>query len=194
MLWNDPKHRGPVERGPAYTYVGGYRSPAEIRVIVIHDTEGSARAFPTQPSARAIARWGAGAKTASWHFVVDENVLIRCVPDDIVAWTAPGANGDGLNIEICGYARWSKFQWFKHQATLKRAAWQVARWCVLYNIPPRWLSDRQLRDGVSEGLVTHAQVSEVFKKSDHSDPGPNFPKGYFLWLVKRRIKWLRREH
>lgn len=194
MLWNDPKHRGPVEQGPRCSYHGPPRDPSNIRVVVIHDTEGSPRAFPRQPSARAIARYGASsAAGASWHFTVDQERLVRCLPDDVVAWTNPGVNYEGLSIEICGYARWTRLHWFRHQATLKRAAWQTARWCVRYGIPARWLTDRQLRDQVTDGLSTHAQVSRVFRRSDHTDPGPNFPRGYFLWLVKRRVKWLRQE-
>src|SRR5262245_31014112 len=138
MLFNDPKHRGPTTFGPKCSYHGPPRDPSVIRLVVIHDTEGSARQFPSQPRAAAIARYGASSVAkASWHFTVDETTLIRCLPDDVVAWCAPGANYDGLHIEICGYARWSRLAWFKHQSTLKRAAWQAARWCVAYNIPPR---------------------------------------------------------
>lgn len=186
MIWKDPKHRGPITRGPYIAYNGGFRNPALIRVIVIHDAEGS--------NAKNVASWGAsGQRNASWHYVVDDTHLIQQVPDSKIAWTAPGANRDGLNIEICGFARWSRLQWFRRQATLKRAAWQVARWCVEHNIPARWLTDAQLRNRASEGLTTHAQCSRVFRGSNHTDPGPNFPRGYFLWLVKRRIKWLKAE-
>jgi hypothetical protein len=183
MLWNDPKHRGPVKRGPRIPYNGGARDPYSVRLIVIHDTEGG--------TAMGVARWGANQRNASWHCTVDDNEVVRSLEDGVVAWAAPGANTDGLQLEICGYAKWSKLQWFRRQATLKRSAWQVARWCVKYGIPPRWLSDKQLRDKVSEGLITHAQCSKVFGGSSHWDPGPGFPKGYFIWLVKRRVKWLK---
>lgn len=192
MLWKDPKHRGPVKNGPKAVYHGASRWPGSIRLVVIHDTEGGG--FPKQPPARGVANYGASRSArASWHVTVDETEAIRCLPDDVVAWAAPGANTDGLQLEICGHARWSRLQWFRHQATLKRSAWVVARWCVLYGIPARWLTDRQLADRASEGLCTHAQCSRVFRGSDHTDPGPNFPAGYFLWLVKRRVKWIRQE-
>lgn len=186
MLWNDPKHRGPVENGPRARHNSGPRDLSRIRLVVMHDTEGG--------TARSVAAYFASqGSRASTHWAVDEDRAVRCLPDDIVPWGAPGANQDGIHIEQCGYARWSRLEWFRHQATLKRAAWVAAKACVKYGIPPRWLTDRELADHVTEGLTTHAQVSKVFRGSDHTDPGPHFPKGYFILLVKRRVKWLERE-
>lgn len=183
MIWNDPKHRGPITRGPYIAYNGGPRPDSAIRLVVLHDAEGS--------SAKNTAAWGAGGqRNASWHYIVDNDHLIQQVPDNVIAWAAPGANKDGLQLEICGFAKWSRKMWFTHQATLKRAAWQVARWCVEYGIPARYMTDAQLGNGYM-GITSHVQVNRVYKGSDHSDPGPNFPYGYFLWLVKRRIGWIK---
>ena len=63
---------------------------------------------------------------------------------------------------------------------LRRAAYRVAKWCWLYSIGPKWLSDRQLAGGTARGLTTHKQVTEVFKRGTHWDPGPNFPRDVFL--------------
>lgn len=181
----DQKHRGPITRGPYIPYNGGYRPTSRIRLVVIHDAEGA--------SAKGVAAYGAsGQRNASWHMTCDDNYLIQQLPDNIIAWAAPGANSDGLQLEICGYASWSKLTWYRHQSTLKRAAWQVARWCLEHGVPAVWLTDAGLKGG-DLGLTTHAQVSKVFRGSDHTDPGKNFPKDYFLYLVKRRIKWLRQE-
>ena len=183
MLFNDPKHRGPITRGPYIHYNGGPRNVNRIRLIVIHDAEGA--------NAKAVASWGAGGqRNASWHYVVDDDNLIQQVKDDVVAWAAPGANSTGLQLELCGFAHWSKLEWFRHQDTLKRAAWQVARWCHAYGIPAVWLTPAQVKGGY-EGLTTHVDVNKAYGGSDHSDPGPNFPRSYFLFLVKRRLKWLR---
>jgi hypothetical protein len=179
----DAQHRKPVHYGPWISYNGGPRSLDSIRVIVVHSTESS--------SAAGTASWGAGGqRNASWHAVVDGKETFRQVRDGTISWTAPGVNRDGLHVEIVGYAKWSKARWFLNQSTLKRAAWQVARWADEYGIPARWLTDDQLRRGY-EGLTTHAQASKVYGGSNHWDPGPGFPKGYFLLLVKRRLKWLK---
>lgn len=180
----DQKHRGPVTQGPYISYNGGHRPVSQIRLIVIHDAEGA--------NAKGVAAYGAsGQKNASWHMTVDDNWLIQQLPDNVIAWAAPGANRDGLQLELCGFASWKKLDWFKHQGTLKRAAWQVARWAVAYDIPARWLTTKQLQDGVTEGITTHVDVNKAFKGSDHTDPGPGFPRGYFLFLVKRRIGWIK---
>lgn len=179
----DKRHRKPVQIGPSCKHRGPPRSPASIKYVVIHDAEGA--------SAQGVANYGATTSTVvSWHVTCDNEVLIRCLPDWVVAWTAPPCNSSGLQIELCGFARWSKREWYQHQATLKRGAWQVARWCKQYGLPARWLNDSELRAGKKPGIVTHAQVSRVFGMSDHYDPGRNFPSRYFMYLVRRRLRWL----
>jgi hypothetical protein len=185
LTWKDPKHRGPVKHGPYISYNGGSRPESRIRLVVIHDAEGS--------TAAGVAAYGAsGQRNASWHATVDDKEVIVQLPDNIVAWAAPGANTDGLQLELCGYARWSKLTWYRHQSTLKRAAWHTARWCVEHNIPPKWVTDKGLKNG-DLGLTSHVQVNRVYKGSDHPDPGKGFPYGYFQYLVQRRVKWLKEE-
>lgn len=181
----DARHRKPVVFGPRCRWNGGSRRASDIRYIVIHDAEAPSDA------ARGVANYGARTdRKVSWHVVTDDHILIRQLPDLVVSWTAPPLNDEGLHIEMCGYARYSKLDWYRHQATLKRSAWQVARWCRAYKIPARWLTDAELRAGNVKGIVTHAQVSRVFRQSDHTDPGRNFPTRYFMYLVRRRLRWL----
>ena len=184
MTLKDAKHQAPARWGKRCRNHGPRRSLDSLRVIVIHDAEAPSNA------AEGVARYGATTdRSVSWHVVVDDNEAYRQLPDGYVSWTAPGCNHDGLHVEQCGYARYSKVEWFRHQATLKRTAWIVAKWCRHYDIPPVWLSDEGLRAG-KRGMVTHAQVSRVYKRSDHTDPGPNYPRGYFALLVRRRVRWL----
>lgn len=184
MALPDRKHDKPLQQGPFARWNGGVRDIDDIQVIVIHDTESPPN------SAQGVANYGATTdRKVSWHVVVDNNKAIRCVADNKIAWTAPPKNSDGLHVEICGYASYSKVQWFRNQSSLKRAAWVVARWCVKYDIPPVLLTDSALKGGRS-GITTHAQVSRVYKQTDHTDPGKNFPMGYFMYLVRRRVDWL----
>jgi N-acetyl-anhydromuramyl-L-alanine amidase AmpD len=46
------------------------------------------------------------------------------------------------------------------------------------------LSDAQLKQGL-RGIVGHDQVSRVYHKSDHTDPGPNFPWDVFMSRVSQ---------
>jgi len=181
----DSRHRKPVVFGPRCKWDGGNRRATTIRYVVIHSAESPSDA------AQGVANYGARTTTkVSWHVVVDDNMLIRQLPDLAVAWAAPPLNTNGLQIEMCGRASYSKIEWYRHQGTLKRAAWQVAKWCKTYKIPARRLSDSALDEGEEPGIVTHAQVSRVFKKSNHTDPGAGFPMRYFMFLVQRRLRWL----
>lgn len=179
----DRKHDKPWQPGPYCGYHGGQRELSSIRWVVIHDAEGG--------DAQGVARYGVTTKSASWHVTVDDNVAIRCAGDGTIAYHAYSpANDIGLGLEICGYAAWTRRQWFVRQATLKRAAWVTARWCVKYQIPPRWLSDRELL-GNKKGVTYHAQITRVLREGSHTDPGKGFPYGYFMWLVQRRVRWLK---
>ena len=42
-----------------------------------------------------------------------------------------------------------------------RRARAAAKWCWLYDIGPKWLSDRQLANGTARGLTTHKQVNDA---------------------------------
>ncbi|MFC9231045.1 N-acetylmuramoyl-L-alanine amidase [Streptomyces decoyicus] len=154
-----------------------------IRVIVIHDMEA-----PEGPlTAENIAHWFAtmsAASKASAHVCVDNNSAVRCVADGDRAWHAPGANSDGLGIELAGYARQSRGEWLDQysKGVLDQAARVVAGWCQKHNIPARKLSVAELKAG-KRGIVGHRDVSAAYGQTDHSDPGPSFPWDYFLSRV-----------
>ena len=194
MALPDRTHDKALQFGPFCGYHGPQRSPDVIDWVVIHDTEGSSSGYPTQPSAQGVASYGASKSAkASWHVTCDDKLAIRTLGDNTIGYHAYSpANNIGLGLEICGFARWSKIQWYLHQATLKRAAWVTARWCVKYGIPARWLTDSEIR-AQKPGLLTHADVTRALKLGSHTDPGPNFPRYYFLMLVKRRVRWLTAE-
>ena len=163
----------------------GRRAP--IRLIVIHTME----VPETNGAAEAVGKAFADPiRQASAHVGVDANSTVRYVPDDDTAWAAPGANADGLQIELAGRAGQIARQWSDgpSRAILERAARQVAAWCRTYRIPARWLTDAQLADGKTRGIVGHADVSRVFKLSDHTDPGRAFPRASFLARVRVLIR------
>jgi N-acetyl-anhydromuramyl-L-alanine amidase AmpD len=154
-----------------------------IRVIVIHDMEA-----PEGPlTAENIAHWFAtmpATSKASAHVCVDNNSAVRCVADGDRAWHAPGANSDGLGIELAGYARQSRAEWLDQysKGVLDQAAKVVAGWCQKHNIPAVKLTAAELVAG-RRGIVGHRDVSAAYHQTDHSDPGPNFPWDYFLGRV-----------
>lgn len=162
----------------------------KIRLIVIHSME-----FPeTGDTAESCAQYfqnpcdehGVPRPSAA-HLCVDNNSIVRCVLDNNIAGAAPGANHDGLQMELAGYATQTEAEWLDDygRALLDNAANAAAQWCLKYDIPVRLLTNAELADGVSKGFVSHAQVSEVFKQSDHWDPGPAFPWEFFLQSVEK---------
>ena len=149
----------------------GPRSKSQLKWIVLHSTEGG--------TAESVARFFATTAEASTQLVVDDKECYRMVPDLVIPWGAPGVNTGGLHIEQCGYARWSKAEWLKHEHTLQRSAAKAARWAHMYGIPLRWVGPIGLRLG-RKGVTTHADASKAFTPGGHTDPGPGFPKDQWM--------------
>ena len=153
-----------------------------VRVVVVHTMETDEG--PT--IAEAVGNYFAKPATrASAHVGVDPDSRCRYVDDEDTAWAAPGANADGLQLELAGRAGQTSGGWADatSKAILEGGARQTAEWCRKFGIPVRQLTDAQLADGKSKGIVTHDQVSRVFKRSNHWDPGPAFPMTAFLARV-----------
>lgn len=163
-------------------YNSGKRS-VPVRLIVVHAMD--ALAGPT--TAENVGQYFAGEPTgkASSTIGVDSDSIVQYVPDSYVANAAPGANHDGIQVELAGYSKWTRAQWLepKSLATLVLGADACAQYAHKYNIPLYQLSNAELRGG-SRGFVGHYQVSEVYRKSDHTDPGPGFPWDLFMGMVK----------
>lgn len=163
--------------------------------------------------ADAIARYfAAGKNVSSAHYVIDPAKVLQCVLDHTTAYHC-GSNRNTLGYEMCMMpVKDSLREWleggakaeFAHtpskvrlshlrpnfQQMLNRTAQAVARNSLAYDIPVRYLTDAQLvawdkagRPANLGGITTHAQMSKVFKKSTHWDPGM-WPKELFLRRVK----------
>ncbi|GAA4209620.1 hypothetical protein GCM10022252_76400 [Streptosporangium oxazolinicum] len=158
------------------------------RVIVIHTMESPEAGTTAEDVARYFQRLPAD-RPASAHINVDNNSAVRCVADADTAFGAPGCNADGLHLEMAGRAGQSTSQWADAYsiAMLHNAARVVAAWCAKYDIPARRLTRAQLRAG-ERGIVGHADVSAVYRRSDHWDPGNNFPWDWFINLIRQYLK------
>lgn len=179
---------GPCTQGPRAAHGSKPRKASDIRWAVIHSAEAS-DSIGSDHTAEAVARFfadGSDPDRASTQLAVDRDSCVRMLPDLVVPWGAPGANANGVHVEICGRATWSASTWLSktNRPMLDRAAFKVAMWCYHYDIPRKWVGPVALRNG-TPGLTTHADVSKAFVGSGHFDPGPNFPKTLFLDLVKK---------
>lgn len=166
----------------------GYRPMRSkaVRVIVLHTAECGEGASAAEQVAGYFATLTD--RTASAHFCIDSDSIVQCVPLDGVAWAAPGANDDGVQIELAGRAGQGVAGWCDafSVAMLDRAATLVAQLCARYGLPAAFVDEAGLLGGLS-GITTHAAVSRAFKRSTHQDPGPSFPLAAFLDAVRARI-------
>lgn len=168
----------PVVTPKFYTVVSGVRTK---RLIVMHDAEVPETAHAAEDVAHYFQHPDPGKKPSA-HMISDNNSYVRCVKDNNVANGAPGANHDGLQWEMAGYGRQTREEWLDGygKRLLSLTCDGVAQWCVKYGIPARQLSDAELADHTTKGIVGHDQVSRVFRLSDHTDPGPGFPWPVFI--------------
>ena len=161
----------------------------KIRLIVVHSMESQEK----PDTAESVAKWFSGptAPQASAHFCIDNNSAVRVVDDQDIAWGAPGANADGLHIELAGKASQSSSDWLDAYSTkvLDQAAKVIADWCKKYNIPAKKLEPTQVRDGKTSGICGHIDVSRAWPNlGDHYDPGKNFPWADFIGRIQALLK------
>lgn len=177
----------PVIRARHFTKVSG---PRHVRVIVIHSMEAPEKGTTAESVARYFQTTD---RPASAHLCIDADSTIQSVYDNNVAYAAPGCNHDGLQIELAGYARQTNREWLDDYGVqlLDRAANACAQYCLKFDIPVIHLDNGELKSGM-KGIVGHNQVSEVYRKSSHTDPGQGFPWSYFVDLTdKWKVKWIK---
>jgi len=170
----------------ARNYTKANRGPGDVDWVVIHTME----AAEHPGTAENVASWFAGSQAprASAHYNVDGDSIVQSVHEKDVAWHAPGANGRGIGIEHAGYARQTAEDWQDaySQAMLGLSAKLVAGICQRWNIPVEFVDAAGLKAG-KRGLTYHREVSKAWKKSDHWDPGGNFPIDQYLDLVRSHL-------
>jgi N-acetyl-anhydromuramyl-L-alanine amidase AmpD len=170
-----------------YPFIGArHFTPAnrsKVDLIVIHDMEMPEANTTAEQCAQFFA--GPNAPQASAHYCVDADSIVQCVREKDIAWHAPGANSNGIGIEHAGYARQTREEWQDDysKAMLVLSANLTRELCSRWNIPIQFVDVGGLKGGV-RGITTHAAVSQAFHKSDHTDPGPNFPMDVYLTLIK----------
>ena len=160
-----------------------------IRLIVIHSMESQEK----PGTAANVAKWFAGATApqSSAHWCVDSQNAIQIVDDNDTAWSAPGANADGIHIELAGVAAQTRTEWLDTYSSgvLNEAAKIVASYCTKYAIPAVILTPAQVADGKTKGICGHITVTKAFPNlGSHTDPGANFPWDILLDKVHALLK------
>lgn len=151
----------------------------DVLYVVIHTMEA-----PGKPdTAEKVAKYFKTTdREASAHVCIDSDSVVQCVLDNNVAWAAPGANRTGVHLELAGYAKTTPEEWKSayNGLLLNNAADVVAQYCLKYDIPVKRLTNKQLEAGDVKGIIGHDQVTAVFRKGTHTDPGKNFPWEFLI--------------
>lgn len=158
--------------------------------LVVHTIE----AKEASTTGDNTAYWFAGkyveAPRASAHYCFDDDSTILCVPEEHVAWAAPGLNRRGIQLEHAGYARQSLEQWLDpfSRRMLARSAKLAAAACKRWNIPVRFVDAEGLLRG-ERGITTHYQVTKGPGKgrTTHVDPGRYFPMSMYLDMINAEM-------
>ena len=141
-----------------------------VRVLALHTTEGILRA----QDLRAWASW-----TGSSHASADDTGALLTpangfVPYHLAAWTLRSGNPWSENIELCGFASWTRPEWLSRRALLEAAAQWLADRSVARGIPLVKITAQQYRAGAS-GVIDHDDHTDGYNDGTHWDVGENFP-------------------
>lgn len=149
----------------------------EGRLLVVHTAEGAR-------TATALGAWFAqkAAKSSS-HDGVDGSQQIGYVHYPQQSWTVRGGNPISENVELCGFAKWTRAQWLSTgvvdqvtnpRAMLRRCSQWLAERSKANNIPLRKLTPAQVKAGMN-GVIGHADWTVGMRDGTHTDPGEGFP-------------------
>lgn len=164
--------------------------PQRKRWIVLHDMEAPEKGDTAESVARFFRDQAPSPSGSSAQFCIDSDSVVECVPAELVAWHAPGANQLGIGLEHAGYGRQTREQWLDDygKTMLSLSAQLCAELCQHFGIPPVALDPDDLRANLT-GITRHADVTLAFpeKSHGHTDPGPAFPLDYYLALVRGHL-------
>lgn len=150
---------------PNYSSRGGSR----VRLIVLHTAEGARTYqdlgnFFKNPSSGVSSHTGADNTT---------NTVGEYVSSGNKAWTAANANPVAVQLELCGFASWSRDTWMNSNRNMLNncAAW-IAEESKRFGIPMTKLTASQAQ-GTGTGICQHRDLGSW--GGNHSDCGNGFP-------------------
>jgi hypothetical protein len=144
-----------------------------VRILALHDTEG----------ARDVISLGAffqRINNASYHGAVDDFKYEAYVDYSYAAWHMLNANQESDSLSLCGFAAWTRDEWFSHSRMLDLAAAWLAERANARKLPLRHLNDQEIRDCMANrnhpgGIVMHRDYTRATQDGTHTDLGGNFP-------------------
>lgn len=165
--------------------IGAVKTQGANRLFVLHTTEGgegpnSAEAlcsFLGTPGDRQVP--GSNPPRmfgASYQYLIDTDRILPAVEESVVAYSAAGANHDGVHACFPGKANQTRVQWLDpvSRAMIGQCAELMLDRMPKLGIPFNRLTVDEVVAGRS-GYCDHWTISRAYGLSDHTDVGPNFP-------------------
>lgn len=145
------------------------RGGARVLWVTVHTAEGIRKASD-------LAAFFERSTDTSAHAVADDVTLIdNLVPYGLAAWTLRGGNSRSDNLELCGFAAWTRDEWLNnHQGMLDHAARWIRARCLARGIPITKISANGVAVGAA-GVIGHVDYTNGTGDGTHWDPGPGFP-------------------
>lgn len=161
------------------------RNGARVLWVVFHTTEG----ILTAAGLRAWSSW-----PGSSHASADAaGTLLDGAPDGFVdyslaAWTLRNGNPYSDNVELCGFASWTRADWLARPKLLEAAAEWGARRCRARGITrPRRLTLAEVRGRTVLGLIDHGDYTDATGDGSHWDVGDGFPWDVVLARITAKL-------
>ena len=141
----------------------------------------------TAEGARTIESLGGffqnSANQVSSHTGADDKpgVIGEYVTRGSKAWTCAAYNPVATQIELCGFASWSRATWLgSHRVMLENCAAWIAEEAAKFGLPITALTPGQAQGG-GRGVCQHKDLGAG--GGGHVDAGPGFPMDIVLtWL------------
>lgn len=152
------------------------RYGARVIWVAIHTTEGIM-------DANDLGYYWQRINNASSHAGCDNLKTRTYVNPDYASWTLLNGNSRSVNMEICGWARWSRDEWLGPQrGRLIQAANWARQMCDRFGIPKRHIGAQGVARGEA-GIIGHVDYTNGARDGSHWDPGPGFPWDVFIDMV-----------
>lgn len=150
------------------------RNKARVLWVTVHTAEGIRKAAD-------LKLFFDRSTTSSAHAVADDVTLLdNLVPYERASWTLRDGNARSDNLELCGFAAWTRAEWLvDHPGMLHNAAIWIQRRCAARGIPLVKLTPADVRAGRA-GVIGHADYTQGTGDGTHWDPGPGFPWDYVM--------------
>jgi hypothetical protein len=168
-------------------YKSSARGSRPVSLLAVHTAEGAR-------TARALANYfWRDDIMASSHDAIDGKETIHMVPYHRASWTMRSGNPISDNVELCGFARWSRGQWLSTgvvdgvgnpRAMLVRLANWIRARAKARGIPTRKLTVTQLANN-QWGVIAHDDWTKAKNDGTHWDPGPGFPWDVVMAMVNQ---------